>query len=554
MEKQKNYLLLVLKGCAMGAADVVPGVSGGTIAFITGIYEELIDSIKSIDLQALKLLLSLKFADFWKKINGSFLLGVVGGIAISIFSLAKLMTWLLEHHPIYIWSFFFGLIVASSVLVAKEIKHWHIGTVISLIAGGCIAYVITVMSPAETPNTWWFIILSGAIAICAMILPGISGAFILLLMGKYSYILGAVSSLNIGVMLLFIVGAVAGIISFSHLLSWLLKKHHTATVATLTGFMVGSLNKVWPWKETLETYTDSHGVVRPLVEANVSPHYFQELTQSDPLLVEAIVMCIVGFVLIYGIEFIGKIMQIYGIIGYPLGHSCSPRYFNEKFQKENIAAEYRSFEMPDIRQLSTLLQQTPDLCGFNVTIPHKQNILPFLDEISEEARVIGAVNCVKVSHPNGHPYLVGYNTDMYGFRKALLEFIPAAISKALILGNGGAAKAVRYALHSLNMEVSTVSRTPRQADEIGYAALPDLITGYPLIVNTTPLGTWPDTSEFPPLPYELLTAGHYLFDLVYNPETTTFMQKGKAAGAHACNGYAMWLGQAEKNWEIWKKK
>ena len=283
MEKQKNYLLLVLKGCAMGAADVVPGVSGGTIAFITGIYEELIDSIKSIDLQALKLLLSLKFADFWKKINGSFLLGVVGGIAISIFSLAKLMTWLLEHHPIYIWSFFFGLIVASSVLVAKEIKHWHIGTVISLIAGGCIAYVITVMSPAETPNTWWFIILSGAIAICAMILPGISGAFILLLMGKYSYILGAVSSLNIGVMLLFIVGAVAGIISFSHLLSWLLKKHHTATVATLT--------------------------VRPLVEANVSPHYFQELTQSDPLLVEAIVMCIVGFVLIYGIEFIGKKMQ-----------------------------------------------------------------------------------------------------------------------------------------------------------------------------------------------------------------------------------------------------
>ena len=129
--------------------------------------------------------------------------------------------------------------------------------------------------------------------------------------------------------------------------------------------------------------------------------------------------------------------------------------------------------MPDIRQLPTLLQQTPDLCGFNVTIPHKQNILPFLDEISEEARVIGAVNCVKVSHPNGHPYLVGYNTDMYGFRKALLEFIPAAISKALILGNGGAAKAVRYALHSLNMEVSTVSRTPRQADEIGYAALPD---------------------------------------------------------------------------------
>lgn len=306
MEKKRNYLLLILRGCAMGAADVVPGVSGGTIAFITGIYEELIDSIKGIDLQAVKLLLKLKFADFWKKVNGNFLLSVVLGIAISIFSLAKLMTWLLEHHPIYIWSFFFGLIIASSVLVAKEIKQWNIFTIISLIAGVCAAYTITVMTPAETPNTWWFIILSGAIAICAMILPGISGAFILLLMGKYSYILGAVSSLNIGVILLFIVGAVAGIISFSHLLSWLLKNYHTLTVSLLTGFMVGSLNKVWPWKETIQTYIDSHGVEKALVETNISPLRFGELTQTDPLLWQAIVMCVVGFFLIWGIEAIGR--------------------------------------------------------------------------------------------------------------------------------------------------------------------------------------------------------------------------------------------------------
>lgn len=306
MEKKRNYLLLILRGCAMGAADVVPGVSGGTIAFITGIYEELIDSIKGIDLQAVKLLLKLKFADFWKKVNGSFLLSVVLGIAISIFSLAKLMTWLLEHHPIYIWSFFFGLIIASSVLVAKEIKQWNIFTIISLIAGVCAAYTITVMTPAETPNTWWFIILSGAIAICAMILPGISGAFILLLLGKYSYILGAVSSLNIGVILLFIVGAIAGIISFSHLLSWLLKNYHTLTVSLLTGFMVGSLNKVWPWKETIQTYIDSHGVEKALVETNISPLRFGELTQTDPLLWQAIVMCIAGFFLIWGIEAIGR--------------------------------------------------------------------------------------------------------------------------------------------------------------------------------------------------------------------------------------------------------
>lgn len=306
---KRNYPLLILRGCAMGAADVVPGVSGGTIAFITGIYEELIDSIKAVDLQAVKLLLKFKLAEFWKKINGNFLISVIAGIGISIFSLAKLMTWLLENHPIYIWSFFFGLIIASSVLVAKEIKKWNIFTVISLILGAVIAYGITVMTPSETPDSWWFIILSGAIAICAMILPGISGAFILLLIGKYTYILGAVSAFNIGVLLLFAVGAVAGITSFSHLLSWLLKHHHTATVSLLTGFMVGSLNKVWPWKETLQTYTDSHGVEKALVESNISPVHFGELTGSDPLLWQAILMCIAGFLLIWGIETLGRKMS-----------------------------------------------------------------------------------------------------------------------------------------------------------------------------------------------------------------------------------------------------
>lgn len=290
----------------MGAADVVPGVSGGTIAFIAGIYEELVDSIKSINLHALKLLFTLKLKAFWQQINGSFLFSILLGIGISIFSLAKLMTWLLEHYPIQIWSFFFGLIIASTVLVAKEIQRWHAGTVIALIIGAAVAYVITILSPSETPNAWWFIILSGAIAICAMILPGISGAFILLLMGKYAYILGAVSALQFGILLLFAFGAVTGIVSFSHLLSWLLKKHHTATVATLTGFMVGSLNKVWPWKETLETYTDSHGAVHPLVEANISPAAFEQLTSTPSFLWQAILLCIFGFVLIFGLEYLGE--------------------------------------------------------------------------------------------------------------------------------------------------------------------------------------------------------------------------------------------------------
>lgn len=244
-------------------------------------------------------------------------------------------------------------------------------------------------------------------------------------------------------------------------------------------------------------------------------------------------------------------MKIYGIIGYPLGHSCSPRYFNEKFREEGIDAEYRSFEMEDIGELQKVLESCPELRGFNVTIPHKQQILPFLDEISEEARAIGAVNCVKVTTGPGRPWLAGYNTDMYGFRSALLRFIPGEIRRALVLGNGGAAKAVRYALLSLGMEVWTASRNPQNQEEISYAEAGKRIAGFSLIVNTTPLGTWPATKGYPDIPYSQLTPGHYLFDLVYNPETTEFMKRGAIAGAHVCNGYEMWLGQAEKSWSMW---
>lgn len=297
-----RFLILALKGCAMGMADVVPGVSGGTIAFISGIYEELIDSIKRVDLGALKLLARFRLADFWRHINGRFLLPVLLGIATAIFSLARLMTYLLANHPIAIWSFFFGLIVASAMLVSKQIGKWDACTVVALVAGIAAAWWITVATPAETPNTWWFVMLSGAIAICAMILPGISGAFILLLLGKYQYIMQAVGNLDLPVILVFGAGAVLGIISFSHLLSWLLRHWHDATVAVLMGFMLGSLNKVWPWKEVLRTYTDSHGKLQPLVEANVAPGRFEALTGHDAQLVEAVLLCAAGFLAIYGIE------------------------------------------------------------------------------------------------------------------------------------------------------------------------------------------------------------------------------------------------------------
>ncbi len=304
--KTKSYLLLTLKGMGMGAADVVPGVSGGTIAFIAGIYEELVNSIKSINLNALKLFFSGKFAAFWKAINGNFLLAVVLGIGISIFSLAKGLEYLLHHYPILVWSFFFGLILASAIYVGGSIKRWKAGTIIAGIAGVVVAYFITAISPAEANITWFFIFISGSIAICAMILPGISGSFILVLLGMYKFILGAVSDLNIPVLLVFIAGALIGIIAFSNLLSWLLKNYHNLTIATLTGFMIGSLNKVWPWKEVTETFIDRHNVVRPLTERNILPATYENLTGNQAWLAGALLLAIVGFGLIFAIESLTK--------------------------------------------------------------------------------------------------------------------------------------------------------------------------------------------------------------------------------------------------------
>lgn len=291
--KLKDYGLLVLKGMGMGAADVVPGVSGGTIAFIVGIYEELINSIKSINGQSLKLLFTGKIVSFWKAINANFLLSIVLGIGISIFSLAKIITYLLIEHPILVWAFFFGLVLASTWFVSKDIKHWNWKTILSFIIGALIAYYITVATPAETPSNLFFIFLCGAIAICAMILPGISGSFILVLLGKYFYIMEAVKTFNVPVMLIFICGAAIGITTFSRILSFALRKFHDITISVLAGFMLGSLNKVWPWKETVETYTDNHGVVKPLVEINIMP---------DQLVWEAIGLMIAGYAIVYFLE------------------------------------------------------------------------------------------------------------------------------------------------------------------------------------------------------------------------------------------------------------
>lgn len=292
--KLKDYAVLMLKGMGMGAADVVPGVSGGTIAFIVGIYDELINSIKSINLESLKLFFSGKWAAFWKKINGNFLFFLLAGIGISVFSLAKLITWLLVNQPILVWSFFFGLVLASTWFVSKDIKEWKSWkTWVAFVIGAVVAFYITVATPAETPSNLLFIFLCGAIAICAMILPGISGSFILVLLGKYFFIMDAVKTLDVVVIAVFGAGVCIGITSFSHILSYALAHFRNITLAVLTGFMLGSLNKVWPWKEVVETFVDSHGEVKPLIETNILPNAHVP---------EAVVLMVAGFFLVYFLE------------------------------------------------------------------------------------------------------------------------------------------------------------------------------------------------------------------------------------------------------------
>ena len=309
MRNMAGYGLVALKGVAMGAADVVPGVSGGTIAFISGIYDELIDSIKSINIANLKLLFTGRFAAFWKAVNGNFLLSLILGIGLSIFSLARVITMLLRDYPVLVFAFFFGLIVASAWFVSKDIRQWNWKTLLGMVAGIVLAVWVTSVTAAHTPEALWFVFLCGFVAICAMILPGISGAFILLLLGKYRYIMTAIGEPNLPVILLFAVGAVVGIISFSHLLSWLLKNRHDATIAVLMGFMLGSLNKVWPWKETVATFVDNHGATVPLVERNIAPNHFELLTGQDSQLTSAILLCIIGFLSIYLIETAARLLE-----------------------------------------------------------------------------------------------------------------------------------------------------------------------------------------------------------------------------------------------------
>ena len=311
-----DYLVITFKGIAMGAADVVPGVSGGTIAFISGIYEELIESIDKVNLTVFNTWKKEGFKTAWKSINGNFLLALFSGIAISILSLSKLIKWLLHHEPVLLWSFFFGLVLASILYIAKQIKGWSLTLIVAIIITTILSFYITKAEPFASPDSPFYLIFCGFIAIIAMILPGVSGAFILLILGAYQTAIDTINNLRDGLLngnmelfkdallkfTLLGVGAIIGLKVFSKALNWMFKHHKNLTLAILTGFMIGSLNKIWPWKEVIKTRINSEGEIVTLLDRSISPTTYV----GDNELVMAFGFIIVGFATILILESLGK--------------------------------------------------------------------------------------------------------------------------------------------------------------------------------------------------------------------------------------------------------
>lgn len=309
-----KYVYLVLKGMGMGAANVIPGVSGGTIALVTGIFEKFINSLKSLDLKAIKLLFTGKFKEFAKHINLSFLIAVFAGIGISIFSLAYLLQYLFTFYPIFVWAYFFGLILASVYFVGKRIEKWKFVVILTFIIGTAVAVSISLLTPATENEAIWYLIICGMVAVCSMILPGLSGSFVLILMGNYQLVMiYAVTDLDLKILLPVIIGAVIGLVAFSHFLSWLFKKYKDQTIALLTGFILGSLAMLWPWKESLNksgeiipinkygAFLDASGnIVTDEIKVFGYNQIFPDVLSTEVLI--AIGLMIAGFISIWAIE------------------------------------------------------------------------------------------------------------------------------------------------------------------------------------------------------------------------------------------------------------
>lgn len=310
MRKLQDYILLYLKGLCIGIANAVPGVSGGTIAFISGIYPELLRALNEIDRDACKLLIAFRFAALWKKINGNFLIVVLAGICTSLFLLAGTVFSLLVNHPILIHAFFFGVIVASVALVLKEIKAWGYKPIAAFLLGTTLAYFATTLSPVTTPDSLGVVFACGVLAICTMILPGLSGAFLLVLLGKYQFMISALTDLNITVIVIFASGCVLGLLGFARLITWVLVHYQHITIAMLAGFMFGSLNKLWPWRQGLEYVTNTRGQQVAVFDKSILPWHSLSVTGKDPQLFQAILMMSLGVFIVIVLERIATQLKL----------------------------------------------------------------------------------------------------------------------------------------------------------------------------------------------------------------------------------------------------
>lgn len=295
-----------LRGCGMGAADIVPGVSGGTIAFISGIYERLLTAISTAPDALLSSIRHRQLSRLWRELDATFLIVLLAGMLTSIVVAAGLVKYLMEHEPIRLWSFFFGLILAAIWHVGRQVSRYSPGVFAALLIGTVVSFAITLLAPTEMTVTGWTLFGAGAVAICAMILPGISGSFILLLMGMYAPVINAIDERAFSLLALFASGCIVGLLLFSRLIAWGLRRFNALAMALLTGFMVGSLNKVWPWKVTLEWGQDRHGNPVPLVQDNVSPLDYASVANEPHLLFSSLLLAALGIALVLVLERIGQ--------------------------------------------------------------------------------------------------------------------------------------------------------------------------------------------------------------------------------------------------------
>ena len=309
MRHFSQYLILFCKGLAIGAADVVPGVSGGTIAFVSGIYIELIDTIKSVNIQALRVLKSQGLAAAWRHINGNFLVVLLSGILTSLFSLAVVMQFLLAEHPLPLWSFFVGLIVGSVIYLLRQYRFAHWREYLLFVTGIAIAWGISVAPSVQLEGTLATMFFAGSIALCAMILPGISGSFILMLLGLYPVFIGAIAELQLDILMVFGLGGIVGLAVFSRVLSWLLAHYEVPVIAMMCGFLVGSLNIIWPWKQVLESVVSHSGKTIVLSAQNLWPSQYTQLVGMDAQTLLSVTAMLAGLILVLGLEYVGSRYQ-----------------------------------------------------------------------------------------------------------------------------------------------------------------------------------------------------------------------------------------------------